>query len=80
MYKKIFVSNRMGLGDVILTTPILKALKRKYPDSKITFVTSPNCLPIVQGLDFIDEVISYNKHDDSVWKVVKKIWRYDLAL
>ncbi|MEN6414740.1 MAG: lipopolysaccharide heptosyltransferase II [Veillonellales bacterium] len=80
MYKKIFVSNRMGLGDVILTTPILKALKQKYPDSRITFVTSPNCLPIVQGLDFIDEVITYEKHVDSVWKVVKKIWRYDLAL
>lgn len=80
MYKKILISNRAGIGDVILTTPILRALKEKFPDSKVTLMIAPNCIQVVQGLDFIDEIITYDKKKDSVWKIVKNIWKYDLAL
>lgn len=80
MIKKIFVSNRAGIGDVILTTPVLKALKEKYPDSKLTFMIGPNCLDVVKGLDFIDDIVTYDKKTDSMWNVVKKVWRYDIAL
>lgn len=80
MKKKIFVSNRAGIGDVILTTPVLKALKEKYPDSHVTFMIGPNCLAVADGLDFVDEIVTYDKRIDSMWKVVKKIWRYDVAL
>jgi len=80
MYKKIFISNRAGIGDVILTTPVLRALKKKFPDSKITLMISPNSAQAVEGLDFIDEIITYDKKKDSVWKIVKHIWKYDLAI
>jgi ADP-heptose:LPS heptosyltransferase len=80
MYKNILISNRAGIGDVILTTPILRALKDKFPDSKVTLMISPNSIQVVNGLDFIDEIITYDKKKDSVWKIVKHIWRYDIAL
>ena len=80
MYKKILVSNRAGIGDVILTTPVLRALKDKFPGSKLAFMIGPNCVEIVKGLDFIDEIITYDKKKDSIWKIVKAIWHYDIAL
>lgn len=35
---KILIIRFSSLGDVILTTPVLRALKRSYPNSKIDFV------------------------------------------
>lgn len=79
-YRKIVVSDCSGIGDAILTTPVLKAIKDKFPDSKLTFLTRPKCYDVIHGLDFVDEVIGYHKETQSMWSVVKKIWRYDLAI
>ncbi len=79
-YKKILISNRAGIGDTVLTTPVLKALREKFPDSKLTLMISDYALPIVDGLPFVDEIIAYNKKRHSVLSVVKQIWKYDLAL
>ena len=35
---KILVIRMSSIGDVILTTPVLKAFKRKYPEAEIDFV------------------------------------------
>jgi len=77
---KIFVSKQAGIGDVVLLTPILAELKRKYPNSKITIMTLPNAFDVVVGLPFVDEVFSYDKKKDSIWKVIKKMWGHDIAL
>lgn len=84
MYKKIFVSNRAGLGDVLLGNPVLKALKHKFPDSKITLMVGWDAVDIVEGLDFIDEVITYayekQRGIPDLIHMVRKVWRYDLAI
>jgi ADP-heptose:LPS heptosyltransferase len=44
-----------GLGDVLMCTPTLRVLKRKYPRSRIHFYTD---LPdVVRGLSYIDRVL-----------------------
>lgn len=77
---KIFISKQAGIGDVVLLTPILAELKRQYPKSKITLMTFPNAFDAVVGLPFVDEVFSYDKNKDSIWKVIKKMRGYDVAL
>lgn len=79
-YDKIFISNRAGIGDTVLTTPLLKALREKFPESKITLMVSDYAISIVEGLPFVDEIIAYDKKKHSLVSVVKKIWKYDLAL
>jgi len=36
--KRILVIRLSSIGDVILTTPVLKAFKEKYPESIIDFL------------------------------------------
>lgn len=78
--KKIFVSKQAGIGDVILTTPVLASLKKQFPAAAITLMTFPNAVEAVRGLPFLDEVFSYDKKRDSVRKVMDKMRRADLAL
>lgn len=45
-----------ALGDVIMATPIVRALKKKYPKSKIMFATQ--CPDAIRGNPYIDEITS----------------------
>ncbi len=78
--KNIFVSKRGGIGDVLMSTPILRALKNKYPYSTITLLIFPNAAEAVGGLRYIDNILIYDKKLSTSVKIIKHIWRYDLAL
>lgn len=80
MRKKIFVTRQGGIGDVILATPILAALKRLYPDSYITLLIFSNAVDVVKGLPFIDEVFVYDKEKVGFLSLWRKMRRYDIAL
>jgi ADP-heptose:LPS heptosyltransferase len=44
------------LGDVVLTTPALRALKRGYPDDRLEVVTEKRYVPLLEGLPELDRV------------------------
>lgn len=76
---KIFVSDRASLGDTLLATPTLRAIKETYPDSRTILLASPATRDIVEGHPLVDEVLFYEK-GDSIIPIIRKIWRADLAL
>ena len=78
--RKIFISKQGGIGDVILATPVIKELKRLYPESYITLLILENARDLVDGLPFIDEVMCYNKKRDSFFKLWRKLLNYDAAI
>lgn len=44
------------LGDVVLTTPALRALKRGYPGDPLEVVTEERYVPLLEGLPEVDRV------------------------
>ncbi|WP_297404968.1 lipopolysaccharide heptosyltransferase II [uncultured Cetobacterium sp.] len=58
---KILIIHTAFIGDIVLSTPILKRIKEKYPDSKITFVTTPVGASILRNNPDINEIIEYDK-------------------
>lgn len=44
------------LGDVVLTTPALRALKRGHPDAALEVVTERRYVPLLEGLPGVDRV------------------------
>ena len=45
-----------ALGDVVLVTPALRALKRGSPGASLEVVTDPRYAPLLEGLEFVDRV------------------------
>jgi ADP-heptose:LPS heptosyltransferase len=45
-----------ALGDVVLVTAALRALKRGHPDASLEVVTDPRYAPLLEGLPAIDRV------------------------
>ena len=42
------------IGDLILTTPAIVALREKFPDAKLTLVVSPQCAELLPAIPDID--------------------------
>ncbi len=70
---KILVARCDRLGDVILSTPAIRALKENYPKSKLILMVRKNIAPIVETLSFVDEVKIYDP--DGVHAGVKGFFR-----
>ena len=45
------------IGDVVLTTPVFKALRKVYPAARIAVLVKPATVDLVKGNPYIDEVI-----------------------
>lgn len=75
MQKKILVINLMPLGDLLLTTPFLRALRNIYPSSRISLLADARWGDIVRLNPCIDELIALDKKrdHDTVFKQLKFI-------
>ncbi len=60
-FKSILVYNTFGIGDVVFSTPVVKALRKRYPCAKITFVCNERVYHVLKRNPFIDNVIKYEK-------------------
>jgi lipopolysaccharide heptosyltransferase II len=61
--KKILISRLDRIGDVVLSTPAITALKEAYPRSFLAVMVRPYARDIINGNPFVDEVIIYDKDD-----------------
>lgn len=79
--KKIVISRLDNIGDVVMTTPILYQLKKKYPEAKLIYIVRTVAAPAVDRLPFIDEVISLPDKKTLIKQidVIRKMWRADIA-
>ncbi|MBI2104346.1 MAG: lipopolysaccharide heptosyltransferase II [Candidatus Omnitrophica bacterium] len=59
--KRILVIRLDRLGDVVLSTPVLRALRERFPHAFIAMLVRPPCRDAVDGHPALNEVISYDK-------------------
>lgn len=81
--QKILVVATRQIGDVLLTTPLIRAARRQWPDAQIDVIGLVGTLGMLQGNPDIHTLIT--THPAKGWRdtlaVLKTIWkRYDLAL
>src|ERR1043166_7799328 len=55
--KRIVVRAPNWVGDVVMSVPALRQLRRLFPDAHITLVTRPGSSDILLDADFVDEVL-----------------------
>jgi lipopolysaccharide heptosyltransferase II len=54
---KILLIRLRLIGDVVFTTPMLRALKRTFPDSTLSYLVEPPASAVVSGNPHLDAVI-----------------------
>lgn len=77
----ILVIKMSSLGDVILVTPSLKALRKRYPQAKIACLVGEECRMILQRCPHIDELIVMDRRQRqggwwALWRFSRRLRKY----
>jgi len=59
--KKILIVRTDRLGDVILSTPVIKNLREFFPEAFIGFMCRPYTKDVLEENPYLDKVIIYDK-------------------
>ncbi|UTW66630.1 glycosyltransferase family 9 protein [bacterium SCSIO 12643] len=56
-FKTIAISKFKGLGSILQSTPMIHAIRQRYPDAEIIYVTTPVNKALLEKIDWIDTII-----------------------
>jgi len=79
--RKVLVVRLRSIGDTVLTTPSLIALRKFLPDAQIDILLEDWVAPILDGFDSVDNVLTVKKDSKSRLSLARKIRKekYDIA-
>ncbi len=66
--KNILFIKLRYLGDVVLCTPLLPLVHKRFSQAKITFLVNPGTAEVLEG----------NPYLDAVWELPRQSWRHQL--
>ena len=75
-----------AIGDVILTTPLLEALRKAFPQAHVAYLVGSTAAPVLQHLPLVDELLILPDHaEPNRWvdfKLMAQVirHRFDLAI
>ena len=50
-----------ALGDVVMTTPLVRQLRRQLPDARIDYLTGRGCAVVLEGNPHLDNVVTFDE-------------------
>ena len=75
------------IGDVVLTTPLIRALRRRFPDARLLYLVESLAAPVVQANAALTEVfvVRHRKGWRRIWEDLRLAWelrgrRVDIAI
>ena len=84
---KILLVRLRLIGDVVFTTPLLRALRRTRPNAHITYLVEPLAAPVVRNNPHLDEILIIPKRsglgrwrDDVAWARRLRARAFDVAV
>jgi heptosyltransferase-3 len=87
LHKVLLVRVDPRLGNVLLTTPLARALDRGIPGAEVHWLVASKFRPVLEGLPFLEVVLPFDKRDFFLrpWRFVGLVLRlrrerYDVAI
>jgi heptosyltransferase III len=86
--KRILLIRLKGIGDVILSTPVVRALRKAFPEAEIHFLTRSFCAPILAHNPHVNKVVVHPEKGATLFEILRFIgtlrnarydWVVDLA-
>src|SRR5438270_11599102 len=61
-FSRVLLIRLRQIGDVVFTTPAIRALRQHFPDAHITYIVEPDAAPVIERNPHITDVIVAAKH------------------
>ncbi|MEO8166787.1 MAG: glycosyltransferase family 9 protein [bacterium] len=73
---RILIINLDAMGNVLVTTSLLPAIKRKYPQSHISWITLKNAFPLLQNNPLLDRIFVWEPEN----RLILRQQHFDIVL
>jgi ADP-heptose:LPS heptosyltransferase len=73
---RILLINLDAMGNVLVTTSLLPAIKRKYPKSHITWITEKNTFRLLENNPYLDAVFTWEPES---WMILRSM-KFDVLM
>jgi heptosyltransferase-1 len=73
-YENILLIKPSSLGDIVLALPALSALRRSFPQARISWLIRPEFAPLIEGHPHLDEIVLFDR------KSLGRAWRDPASL
>ncbi|WP_457553715.1 lipopolysaccharide heptosyltransferase II [Desulfobacula sp.] len=60
---RIMIRAANWVGDAIMTTPVIRAVRKNFPKASITVLAKPWVIPVYKNNPFIDKILLYDSKD-----------------
>jgi len=67
--RRVLIIKPSALGDVVTALPVLRGLKRTFPDCKVSWLINDNCADMIEHDGQLDEIVLFRR------KAMGKAWR-----
>ena len=71
-HPKILIIRLSSIGDIVLTTPILRCIKNQMPNAKIHYLVKANNAIILSNNPYVDKTIYFSNSLSEIIKELKK--------
>ena len=68
---KFLIIRFSSIGDIVLTTPVIRCLKQQYPDAEVHYVTKKSYKTLLENNPYIDKVFTLEKSLNDLVKQLK---------
>jgi ADP-heptose:LPS heptosyltransferase len=72
--KKILIIRFSSIGDIVLTSPVVRCIKKQLPDAQIYFLTKKQFVPVIEASPFIHRIISFQ---DNLFETIGELRKID---
>jgi heptosyltransferase-1 len=71
--ENILLIKPSALGDIVMTLPALSALRRNFPQARLTWLVRPEFAPLLEGHPHLDEIALFDR------RLLARAWRSPAA-
>ena len=68
---KILIIRFSSIGDIVLTTPIVRCVRQQIPQVEVHFLCKPSYANIVQNNPYIEKIHLFDKENPLFWKELR---------
>ncbi|MEW6686514.1 MAG: lipopolysaccharide heptosyltransferase II [Candidatus Edwardsbacteria bacterium] len=68
-FQRILISRLRFIGDVILTTPVIRAFRENFPTAKLSFLVEKENSPVLENNPDLNEILTFERN----WSLIKQI-------
>ena len=71
--KRLGIVRLSAIGDVVHAMPLAMALRRRYPDARITWIVERKAAPLLEGHPAVDDVLIFPRREGA--RGIARFWR-----